>query len=92
MMISVEDRDTITQIAACYDIERLLLFGSSLDPTRSPRDIDLAVEGLAPERFFDFYGDLLFGVSMPVDLIDLTEDTKFNRLVRDGGMLLYGSA
>ena len=70
----------------------MLLFGSSIDPTRPARDIDLAVEGLAPEKFFHFYGDLLFGVSMPVDLIDLTEDTKFNRLVRDGGLLLYGNA
>ena len=91
-MISAEDRDSISKIAERYDVGRLLLFGSSIDPSRHARDIDLAVEGLAPEEFFRFYGDLLFGVSMPVDLIDLSEDTKFNRLVRDEGFLLYGNA
>lgn len=90
-MISAEDKDTISKIAERYDVARLLLFGSSLDPSRQARDIDLAVEGLAPEEFFQFYGDLLFGVSMPVDLIDLSEDTKSNRLVRDEGLLLYGN-
>jgi len=91
-MISPEDRDSITRIAERYGVGRLLLFGSSIDPARQASDIDLAVEGLAPEKFFRFYGDLLFGVSMPVDLVDLSEDTKFNRLVRDEGVLLYGNA
>ncbi|MFC1526450.1 nucleotidyltransferase family protein [Candidatus Latescibacterota bacterium] len=90
-MISAKDRESITRLADRYDVGRLLLFGSSIDPSRKARDIDLAVEGLAPEKFFRFYGDLLFAVSMPVDLVDLSEDTRFNRLVRDEGVVLYGN-
>ena len=91
-MIPVEDRETITRIAARYRINRLLLFGSSAHPTREGRDIDLAVEGLAPQDFFRFYGELLFNVSKPVDLVDLSQDSKFTRLVRQEGLLLYDAA
>mgnify|MGYP000179822398 FL=1 len=81
-MIPAKDREAITQLAVRYQVTRLLLFGSSTDPTREARDIDLAVEGLPPEEFFHFYGDLLFSVSKPVDLIDLSQDSKFTRIVR----------
>jgi hypothetical protein len=47
------------------------------------------VEGLPAERFFDFYGELLFSVSKPVDLVDLSQDTRFTRLVRAEGIPLY---
>jgi predicted nucleotidyltransferase len=90
-MMTAEDRKAITEIAERYGVRKLLLFGSSIDTSHQARDIDLAVEGLAPERFFDFFGDLIFGVSMPIDLIDLSSDTKFNRIVREEGILLYGT-
>jgi len=88
-MIPAKDRETITQLAARYQVTRLLLFGSGTDPTREARDIDLAVEGLPPEEFFHFYGDLLFSVSKPVDLIDLSQDSKFTRIIRREGLPLY---
>ena len=77
-------------IARRYDVRGVLLFGSSADPNREANDIDLAVEGIVPERFFSFYGDLLFALSKPVDLIELSKDTKFNRLVYREGIRLYG--
>ena len=89
-MISDDDRKAITEIAQRYRVSRILLFGSSADPDRKARDIDLAVEGLVPGKFFEFYGDLLWGVSRPVDLVDLTRDSMFNRLIRAEGVLLYG--
>jgi len=67
-----------------------LLFGSGADPNRPSNDIDLAVEGISDESFFSFYGDLLFSLSGSVDLIDLSKDTKFNRLVLREGICLYG--
>ena len=91
-MISEQDKATIIDIARRYDVEGVLLFGSSADPNRQADDIDLAVEGIAPEKFFIFYGDLLFGLSKPVDLIDLSSDTKFNRLVYRDGIRLYGQS
>jgi len=89
-MISDQDKAKIVDIARQYDVAGVLLFGSSADPNRNANDIDLAVEGIAPEKFFDFYGDLLFSVSKPVDLIDLSSDTKFNRLVYRDGIRVYG--
>ena len=88
-MILPKDREAITQLAEKYRVTRLLLFGSSTHPPRQARDIDLAVEGLPPEDFFSFYGDLLFSVSKPVDLVDLSQDSKFTRIVRREGLPLY---
>lgn len=89
-MISEQDKAIITDIAQRYGVRGVLLFGSSADPGREANDIDLAVEGIVPERFFSFYGDLLFALSKPVDLIDLSNNTKFNRLVYQEGIRLYG--
>lgn len=89
-MISEQDKAIITDIARRYGAREVLLLGSSADPSREANDIDLAVEGIAPERFFSFYGDLLFGLSKPVDLIDLSNNTKFNRLVYQEGIRVYG--
>ena len=89
-MISEQDKAVILSMARKYGVKGVLLFGSSSEPDRQARDIDLGVEGIAPEKFFKFYGDLLLGLSKPVDVIDLKEDTKFNRLVRRDGIRLYG--
>jgi len=89
-MISEKDRTTIIEIAHRYKVKRVLLFGSSADPTREGDDIDLAVEGIASEDFFRFYGDLMFTLSKPVDLIDLSTDSKFHRIVREEGTPVYG--
>ena len=89
-MISEQDKATIVDIARRYNVRRVLLFGSSADPNREANDIDLAIEGIVPEKFFSFYGDLLFSLSKPVDLIDLSNNTKFNRLVYREGIRLYG--
>lgn len=89
-MISERDKATIVDIARRYGVGQVLLFGSSADPTKQANDIDLGVEGIAPEKFFSFYGELLFGLSKPVDLIELSKDTKFNRLVRREGVQVYG--
>jgi predicted nucleotidyltransferase len=89
-MISEQDKATIVDIARRYGVREVLLFGSSADPNRDANDIDLAVEGIAAEEFFSFYGELLFALSKPVDVIDLSNDTKFNRLVYREGIRLYG--
>ncbi len=89
-MISEQDKAVILSLARKYGVQGILLFGSSSEPDGQARDIDLGVEGIAPEKFFKFYGDLLLGLSKPVDVVDLTADTKFNRLVLRDGIRLYG--
>ncbi len=89
-MISETDKTAIQRLAAQHGAKRILLFGSSTDPVREGRDIDLAVEGMRADRFFKFYGDLLFALPRPVDLIDLAQDTPFTRIVRREGVPIYG--
>lgn len=91
-MISEQDKAKIIDIGRQYHVREIFLFGSSIDPNRKAKDIDLAVAGIAPEEFFKFYGDLLFELSKPVDLIDLSSDTKFNRLIYRDGIRLYGKS
>ena len=89
-MISEQDKAVIVEIARRFGVAEVLLFGSSAVPNRPSDDIDIAVAGIMPQKFFSFYGELLFNLSKPVDLIDLSKDTKFNRLVRREGIRLYG--
>ncbi|MEJ2703802.1 MAG: nucleotidyltransferase domain-containing protein [Sedimentisphaerales bacterium] len=91
-MISEQDKAMIVDIARRYDVKGIILFGSSTDPDRDANDIDLAIEGIAPAKFFDFYGELLFALSKPVDLVELSRDSKFNRLVYREGVRLYGQS
>jgi len=88
-MISLKEKSIIKKLASRYRAKRVLLFGSSLYK-KTARDIDLAVEGIPAKNFFSFYGDLLFSLPKPVDLIDLSQDSKFNRLVRQEGLAIYG--
>ena len=91
-MISERDKAIIVNIARRYDVEGILLFGSSVDPNRQANDIDLAIEGIAPAKFFDFYGELHMSLSKPVDLVELSRDSKFNRLIYREGVRLYGQS
>jgi predicted nucleotidyltransferase len=89
-MIAQADQQAIQAICRKYGVKRALLFGSSLDNSREARDIDLAVEGVLPQDFFRFYGDLIFALSKPVDVVDLSGHSKFLDLVRRDGVPLYG--
>lgn len=88
-MISQRDKQAIIETAKRYGATRVLLFGSAAGNSGKARDIDLAVEGIVPEEFFNFYGELFFRLSKPVDLIDLSTESKFARCVRREGTPLY---
>ena len=62
----------------------------SLDRDSESNDIDLAVEGIRPEIFFKFYGELLRSLSKPVDLVDLSRKSLFNRIIEERGVKIYG--
>jgi len=89
-MIAESDKRKIREISEKYHAKRVLLFGSCLDVTRESRDIDIAVEGISPEDFFEYYGDLMLKLSKPIDVIDLSEKSKFTKLIQQEGVLLYG--
>ncbi len=88
-MITDKDRQMIKEIAAKYRAKRVLLFGSSLSDDKESRDIDIGVEGIEQKDFFTFYGELLFGLSKPVDVIDLSTRSRFVELIQRESIPLY---
>ncbi|MHC1599310.1 MAG: nucleotidyltransferase family protein [Candidatus Methanospirareceae archaeon] len=89
-MISEMDKQVITQCAEKYKVSSIYLFGSSLDERSEPNDIDLAVEGIRPNVFFKFYGELMRNLSKPVDLVDLSGKSLFNQIIVEKGVKIYG--
>ena len=80
-MITDTDKNIIEKLARKYHAKRVVLFGSSLSPTQEYRDIDIGVEGIEEKDFYAFYGELLFALSKPVDIIDLSKKTRFTKLI-----------
>jgi predicted nucleotidyltransferase len=89
-MISEADKRKIREISRKYHASQVLLFGSSLSPSKESHDIDIAVEGIPAKDFFRFYGDLMFALSKPVDVVELTGKLKFVQIIREEGVPLYG--
>lgn len=90
LTISKEDLATIIFYAKKYKVQTVYLFGSSLDNLNTANDIDLAVLGVPPNLFFKFYGKLLRYVSKPVDLVDLSQESLFNQLIKEKAVKIYG--
>ena len=88
-MIADRDRRIIEEIAAKYHAKGVLLFGSSLSPDKESRDIDIGVEGIEQKDFFTFYGELLCALSKPVDVVDMSIESRFVELIRLEGISLY---
>jgi predicted nucleotidyltransferase len=88
-MITDKERRIIAEMAAKYGAKRVVLFGSSLSPDRESRDIDIGVEGIEEKNFFTFYGELLCALSKPVDVVDLSTQSRFVELVKREGVPLY---
>ena len=64
------------------------LFGSAAAGTLRPgSDIDLAVAGLPPERFFQAMGDAADPLGHSLDLLDLDEPSPFTRYLKEKGEL-----
>jgi predicted nucleotidyltransferase len=89
-MLSSRDMQIIHASAKEYGVEEIILFGSSLRDPENAHDIDLGVLGIVPEKFFAFYGDLLMKLRKPLDLVDLSDSTKFTALILKRGKKIYG--
>lgn len=88
-MLSKEHLSIISERAREYDAGVVWLFGSALEDESAAHDIDLAVEGLAPERFFPFYARLENDLPKPVALVDLSQDPPIRHIIRAKGLSIY---
>ena len=60
------------------------LFGSAARGIlRQDSDIDLAVSGLPPEKFFEAMGQAADILQRPLDLVDLDEDNPFIQYLKE---------
>ncbi|MGD8782705.1 MAG: nucleotidyltransferase domain-containing protein [Ignavibacteria bacterium] len=89
-MLSNEDKYRLLEIAKKYKVAKVYLFGSTLNSDDKAKDIDLGVEGVLDSKYFEFYGELIFALSKPVDLVDLKKKTLLNKMIQTEGVLLYG--
>ena len=89
-MVSARDKAIISALARRYGAAKVWLFGSNADRRKRGRDLDLAVEGLAPGRFFQFMGELMMSLSKPVDVVALEKRSKLSALIRREGIPIYG--
>jgi len=68
--------------------KEVFVFGSAATgKLRQGSDIDLAVSGLPPERFFKAMGRAGDVLGCTLDLIDLDEECPFTRYLREEGEL-----
>ncbi len=88
-MISPEFKEVVKACAEQFKVKTVWLFGSALEDENEATDIDIAVEGLAPEKFFEFYGRLFFELPKPVDLVDLSREPPIAAIVREKGVRIY---
>lgn len=89
-MLSIQDKTVVKELAAKYAVRKVFVFGSAAQRDVGYRDIDLAVDGLRPQEFFRFYGELLRRLSLPVDLVDLSRPSRFTRMIREEGVPIHG--
>ena len=84
-----KDLEKIVSISKKYGSDKVLLFGSCIDDVKHARDIDIAVKGINPGKFFEYYGKVSMVVDDEVDIIDL-DDLKgyfFHKVVTEGKLL-----
>lgn len=88
-MLTMTDKETILTLSKKYNVKKVFLFGSSIDPMAESNDIDLAVEGLKDSVFFKYYSELLFNLSKPFDLVDITKKSRFNDFISRESIVIY---
>jgi predicted nucleotidyltransferase len=89
-MVSKNDIETIKKLSSKYKARKVILFGSSLDPERNANDIDLAIDGVASKDYYRYCGELMMALTKPVDIVDLSVPCKFNDIILEEGIVLYG--
>ncbi len=70
--------------------KRVILFGSATTDPRRASDVDLAVEGIPPERILDADVALMDILRQPFDLVARELNPTFYSVVERYGKVLYG--
>lgn len=83
-----KDIDSAIKILKNAGCEEIFIFGSLLSGNyNEDSDIDIAIKGCSPDKYFSLLGQLLTTLSRPVDLINLDREDAFSKyLAREGDL------
>jgi len=90
-VITNTEKETIVKYAKKYNIETIYLFGSSIEENSTANDIDLGIIGIQPGQFFKFMSELSKNLPKNIDIVDLSDKTLFNTMVKENGKIIYES-
>jgi len=84
-----EELSKIVDISRDFGAKKVCLFGSCLEDINSAQDIDIAVSGVEPGKFFKYYGKVSMAVEDEVDIVDLDDvrNHLHERILSKGKML-----
>ena len=78
------------EISKAEGCREVYVFGSVAVGAPGPRsDLDIAVRGCPPERFYRLLGRLMEELSHAVDLIDLDVETSVAEYLEEEGQLIH---
>ena len=83
------DIETAARILREEGATEVYVFGSAVHGKMRPdSDIDFAIRGLPPEKYFPTRGKVGRAISHLFDLVDLDEENLFTRFLEEEGELL----
>jgi predicted nucleotidyltransferase len=85
-----EELSIIVDISRDFGAKKVFLFGSCLEDIDSAQDIDIAVSGVEPGKFFKYYGKISMAVKDEVDILDLDDVREhLHKRILSKGRMLY---
>jgi len=83
----VEKAAILLKSAGCKEV---FLFGSVAEGSdNESSDIDIAIKGCPPGRFFELLGKLMLELDCRVDLVNLDHEDTFSKHLLNNGQLLH---
>lgn len=83
-----DDIETAARILREEGATEVYVFGSAIHGKMRPdSDIDFAIRGLPPEKYFPAMGRVVDAIQRVFDLVDLDEDNLFTEFIVKEGVL-----
>lgn len=90
--MTTRELDAVAKAATLFiglGASQVFVFGSAVKGHLRPTsDIDMAVSGLPPRVYFSAVSQASDLIGRPVDLVDLEDDSRLVRYLRDSGELV----
>ncbi|OQY46617.1 MAG: DNA polymerase III subunit beta [Desulfobacteraceae bacterium 4572_87] len=88
MKLNPAQMNRIIELAKNYGAKRLILFGSYLTSPDKAQDLDLACDGILGWKLYEFCGLLENELRIQIDIVPLSPETRFTRLIEQRGKAL----